>query len=152
MEALSFGKREDMIKIARDRIRRYPDRYVDHIYGEHEMGGTAYLYLSGVPFKELGMREDLGVTPAPELTAAALGAVPMVIGLWPVLLTGIYAMTKRNEKIAMLEKEAAVAGALDKTGEEARLKLSEALAKAEKDKERAIDEAVKAALEDATKT
>jgi len=152
MEALTFGKRKDLIKIARERIRRYPDRYVDHIYGEQEMGGTAYLFLSSVPFKELGMREDLGVTPAPELTAAALGAVPMVIGLWPVLLTGIYAMTKRNKKMAMLEKETAVAGALDKAGEEARLKLSEALAKADKDKERAIDEAVKAAIEDAAKT
>jgi Fe-S-cluster-containing dehydrogenase component len=152
MEAIMFGKRQDLLRVARERIRRYPDRYVDHIYGEHEMGGTIYLHLSGVPFKELGMREDLGITPAPELTAAALGAVPMVIGLWPVLLTGIYAMTKRNEKIAGLEKEAAVAGALDKAGEEARLKLSEALAKTEKDKERAIDKAVKAALEDAAKT
>jgi len=151
MEALTFGKRKDLIKIARERIRRYPDRYVDHIYGEHEMGGTAYLYLSGVPFKELGMREDLGVTPAPELTAAALGAVPMVIGLWPILLTGIYAITKRNKKIAMLEKKAAIADALEKAGEEARLKLSEVLAKDDKDKERAIDEAVKAALEDAAK-
>ncbi|MEE9496843.1 MAG: 4Fe-4S dicluster domain-containing protein [Desulfobacterales bacterium] len=152
MEALSFGKRQDMIRIARERIRRYPDRYVDHIYGEHEVGGISYLYLSGVPFKELGMREDLGVTPAPELTAAALDAVPMVISLWPVLLTGIYAMTKRNKKIAGQKKEAAVAGALDKAGEEARLKLSEALARAEKGKERAIEKAVKAALEDAAKT
>jgi Fe-S-cluster-containing dehydrogenase component len=152
VEALSFGKRKDLIRIARERMRKYPDRYVDHIYGEHEMGGTSWLYLSGAPFKELGMREDLGITPAPELTAAALDAVPMVIGLWPVLLTGIYAIIKRSEKIAGLEKEAAVATALDKAGEEAQLKLSEALAKAEKDKELAVDKAVKAALEDAAKT
>lgn len=152
VEALSFGKRKDLIRIARERIRKYPDRYVDHIYGEHEMGGTSWLYLSGAPFKELGMREDLGVTPAPELTIAVLDAVPMVIGLWPVLLTGIYAIIKRSEKIAELEKEVSVATALDKTGEEAQLKLSEALAKAEKDKELAIDKAVKAALEDAAKT
>ncbi|MGW8324767.1 MAG: sulfate respiration complex iron-sulfur protein HmcB [Desulfobacterales bacterium] len=152
MEAIKFGKRKDLITIARERIRRYPDRYVNHIYGEHEMGGTAYLHISGVPFSELGMREDLGITPAPEFTAAALGAVPMVIGLWPVLLTGMYAISKRNKRIAMLEKGAAVADALDKAGEEARLKLSEVLAKADKDKEQAIDEAVKAAFEDAAKT
>ena len=107
-EALTFGKRKDLIKIARERIRKYPDRYEDHIYGEHEMGGTSWLYLSGVPFKELGMREDLGISPAPELTAGALGSVPMVVGLWPVLLTGIYAMSKRKEKIAKEEQEQAV--------------------------------------------
>ena len=104
-EALSFGKRKDLIKIARERIRKYPDRYVDHIYGEHEMGGTSWLYLSGVPFKELGMREDLGVTPAPELTAGALSVVPMVAGLWPVLLTGLYAVSKRKDKIAKIERQ-----------------------------------------------
>jgi Fe-S-cluster-containing dehydrogenase component len=105
MEALSFGKREDMIKIAQERFRTYPDRYVDHIYGEHEMGGTSWLYISGTPFKELGMREDLGVTPAPQLTAGALSSVPIIAGLWPVLLAGLYAVSKRKEKIAQTEKE-----------------------------------------------
>ncbi len=118
-EALSFGKRTDLIRIARERIRKYPDRYVNHIYGEHEMGGTAWLYLAGVPFKELGMREDLGVTPAPEFTAGALGAVAMVIGLWPVMLTGVYAMTKYREQIAGLEKDADVAAEAGKAGESA---------------------------------
>jgi len=133
-EALTFGKREDLIKIARERIRKYPDRYVDHIYGEHEMGGTSWLYLSGEPFGEIGMREDLGITPAGELTAGALGAVPMVVGLWPVLLTGVYAMSKRKEKIAAEEQEAAVSQAVAQTNEAAAGKLSAALAKAEKDK------------------
>ena len=35
------------------------------------LGGTAWLTLSGVPFRDLGMREDLGTTPAPELTTLA---------------------------------------------------------------------------------
>ncbi len=113
MEALSFGKREDMIKIARERFRKYPDRYVNHIYGEHEMGGTSWLYVSGAPFKELGMREDLGIKPAPELTAGALSSVPIIVGLWPVLLAGIYAVSKRKEKIAQTEQEQAVASVLD---------------------------------------
>lgn len=108
MEALTFGKRQDLINFAKQRIQKYPDRYVDHVYGEQEMGGTSWLYLSGVPFKEIGMREDLGVTPAPELTAGALAVVPMIVGLWPVFLTGIYAMTKRSDKIAEREKEQAI--------------------------------------------
>ena len=116
MEALSFGNRKDMIKLARERFRKYPDRYVDHIYGEHEMGGTSWMYISGTPFKDLGMREDLGVTPAPQLTAGALSSVPVIAGMWPALLVGIYAVSKRKEKIAQTEKEQAVASAMDKTG------------------------------------
>ena len=57
-EALSFGKRDDLLKIARERIRKDPDNYIDHIYGEQEMGGTSWLYLSPAPFEKLGMRED----------------------------------------------------------------------------------------------
>jgi hypothetical protein len=106
MEALTFGKREDLIDLARERIRRNPDKYVKHIYGEMEMGGTSWLYLSGVPFAELDMREDLGVTPAPELTSGALSVVPIVAGMWPVLLMGIYAITKRKEIIFEQELEA----------------------------------------------
>ena len=148
-EALTFGKRVDLITIARKRIEKNPDQYVDHIYGEQEMGGTSWLYLSGAPFKTLGMREDLGNTPAPELTKGALGAVPIVVGLWPVLLTGVYAISKRKEKIAKEEREGAVAAALDQAKSEAESKLSEALEKAEKDKNEAVEKEVKKALEEA---
>ena len=77
------------------------------------------MYLSGVPFNEIGLREDLGVTPAPKLTAGALSAVPIVAGLWPVLLTGIYAMSKRKEKIAADEQQNAVASAQGRSEREA---------------------------------
>jgi len=148
-EALTFGKREDLIRIARQRIRQYPDRYIDHIYGEKEMGGTSWLYLSGVPYRDVGMREDLGTTPAPALTSGALHAVPMVIGLWPVLLTGIYAITKRKEKIEKEEKERAVTEAVVQANSEAEGKLSTAMEKAEKARAAAIEKAVAKALEEA---
>jgi hypothetical protein len=151
-EALTFGKREDLLKIARARIRKYPEKYVDHIYGESEMGGTSWLYLSPVPFSRLGMREDLGITPAPELTSGALAVVPMVVGLWPVLLTGIYAISKRKEKVAEEELNEAVKKASDDLKAKAESKLAEALAKANKEKEAAVDKAVKKALEDAAKS
>jgi hypothetical protein len=150
-EALTFGKRVDLITIARRRIENNPDQYVNHIYGEQEMGGTSWLYLSSAPFKAVGMREDLGITPAPELTKGALGAVPMVVGLWPVLLAGVYAISKRKEKIAKAEKEEAVAAAVDQVKSEAESKLSEALEKAEKAKNEAIEKEVKKALEEAGK-
>ncbi len=149
--SLTFGKGDDLIKVARDRIRKYPERYVDHIYGEHEMGGTNWLYLSGVPFEQVGMRTDLGETPAPSLSAGALNSVPLVVGLLPVALTGLYAMTQRKEKVAREETADAVSSAIADTSEKAEKKLSEALAKAEKQKEKAIDKEVKKALKEAAK-
>jgi formate dehydrogenase iron-sulfur subunit len=150
-EALTFGKRTDLLSIARERIARFPDRYVDHIYGENEMGGTSWLYLSAVPFREVGMREDLGVTPAPQLTAGALSSVPIVVGLWPVLLTGIYAMSKRKEKIANQETKQAVASAIEKTNAEAEAKHAKEMEQVQKLKQKEIENAVNKALEEAAK-
>ena len=150
-EALTYGKRTDLLQVARGRISKFPDRYVDHIYGENEMGGTSWLYLSAVPFKEVGMREDLGVTPAPKLTAGALSAVPVVVGLWPVLLTGIYAINKRKEKIAKEEMSLAVAAAVEKANAEALAKKKSEIEALNKMKLKEIDKAVKKALEEAAK-
>ena len=146
-EALVYGKRDELIRVARDRIHTFPDRYLDHIYGEHEMGGTSWLYLSGAPFEALGLREDLGNKAAGEYTSGALGAVPIVIGLWPVLLTGIYAINKRKEKIAAEERAAAVSEAVDHAEVQAEGRLKAALEKAEQDKAAAIEREVKKALE-----
>jgi formate dehydrogenase iron-sulfur subunit len=150
-EALVFARREDLITVAHQRIAAFPDRYVDHLYGEHEMGGTNWLYLTGKPFAEVGMREDLGNTPAPKLTKGALGAVPMVVGLWPVLLTGIYAINKRKEKIAAQEQQEAVAEAVAQAAAESDAKLTAAAEKAAKDQQAAVDREVKKALEAAAK-
>jgi hypothetical protein len=45
--ATIFGEREELIKEARRRIKDNPGRYMDHIYGEHEFGGTSVLYITG---------------------------------------------------------------------------------------------------------
>lgn len=150
-EALTYGKREDLLRIGRERIRKFPERYVNHIYGENEMGGTSWLHLSAVPFKDIGMREDLGVTPAPKLTSGALSVVPMVVGLWPVLLGGVYVINKRKEKIEKQEKEQAVSEALENARAEAKAEMAEAMKFAEKQKEKAIEKAVSQALEEAAK-
>ncbi|UCF03892.1 MAG: 4Fe-4S dicluster domain-containing protein [Deltaproteobacteria bacterium] len=151
-ESFTFGKRTDLLKIGRERIRRYPGRYLDHIYGENEMGGTSWLYLSGVPFRKIGMREDLGIIPAPQFTSSALAAVPMVVGTWPLLLMGIYAVSRRKDKIAKEEKEQALAEVIAQAKAEADQKVSEAWKKAAQEKEKAIEAAVKKALEAAADT
>ncbi|MBI5239780.1 MAG: 4Fe-4S dicluster domain-containing protein [Elusimicrobia bacterium] len=64
VEALTFGPREDLLRIARDRVKRFPDRYVSHVFGEAEVGGTDWLYISGVDFSALQFPQ-LGRSPAP---------------------------------------------------------------------------------------
>jgi ferredoxin/cell division protein FtsB len=150
-EALTFGKRDELIQIARQRIKDFPDRYVDHIYGENEMGGCNWLYIANAPFADLDMNEDLGITPAPALTTGALAAVPVVVSLWVVFINGIHAISKRKEKIAADEKQVAVDQVL-KT-EQTRLtetieKLKE---KAKSDQEAAVKREVKKALDEAVK-
>lgn len=95
-EALIFGKRRDLITEARKRIYENPDQYVDHIYGEHEAGGTGWLYLSAVQFEELGMNTRLQQSSYPELTKGFLYSVPSVFVLVPTLLLGIHQATKNN--------------------------------------------------------
>jgi formate dehydrogenase iron-sulfur subunit len=54
--AVMFGRREDLLADARRRLAAKPDRYVQRIYGERELGGTQVLYVSHVPFEKLGFR------------------------------------------------------------------------------------------------
>lgn len=148
-EALTFGTRDELIKIAQKRIFAAPERYVDHIYGQHEMGGTNWLYISDAPFDQIGLREDLGTTSAPEYTAGALAAVPLVVGIWPVLLGGIYATAKRREKINKDEREQAVAETIAAKEAEKAAEIAKVREAAQRDKEKSIENAVKSALAEA---
>lgn len=54
--AVVFGRYTDLLADARARLAASPDKYVQRIYGEHELGGTQVLYVSHVPFEKLGFR------------------------------------------------------------------------------------------------
>ncbi len=97
-EALLFGPRRKLIEEANSRIYKNPGKYITQIYGEHEVGGTGYLYLSKVPFEQIGFRTDLGTTPYPEYTKGFLYSVPLVLLLWPAFLIGVNTVTKREEE------------------------------------------------------
>ena len=87
------------MEIARHRVYSHPDKYVRHIYGEHEVGGTGWLYLSAVPFEQIGFRTDLGTTPYPEYTKGFLVTVPLILFGVPALLGGVSALADRKEEI-----------------------------------------------------
>jgi len=97
--ALTFGKRDDLLEMARERLYAKDSGYVRHIYGEHEVGGTSWMYLTDIPFEKLGLPADLGTYAYSSLTQASLAAVPFVLTLWPPLLMGIYSFSKRRNDI-----------------------------------------------------
>jgi formate dehydrogenase iron-sulfur subunit len=74
MEVMTFGKRSELLGLARARLQEHPGRYVPHVYGEHEVGGTSWLYLASVPFREIGLPK-LGTHPIPGYTEPIQHAV-----------------------------------------------------------------------------
>ncbi len=85
VEALTFGKRDDLITLAHAKIWSRPGRYVDAVYGEKEVGGTSWLYISPLPFDQVGFRTDLGETPIPEHSRGFLSMVSVVLVTFPLL-------------------------------------------------------------------
>jgi len=73
-EVLTYGRRADLLALAHERIREQPNLYVDQVYGEHEAGGTSWLYLSSVPFEDIGFLK-LGSMAPPHLTETVQHAI-----------------------------------------------------------------------------
>ena len=108
-DALVFGERADLLKEAHARIAAHPGRYIDHIYGETENGGTSYLILSHVPFEELGL-PPLGSLPVKETSEKVMDiTIPFAMG-WGVVLTaaavGVNFLNRRSELMAERSGEA----------------------------------------------
>ena len=89
VEAITFGKRKSLLALARERIQENPGRYQDRIYGEHEVGGTSWLYISREPFAKLDFL-DLPSRPMPHLTETIQHSIFSY--LWaPLTLFGLLA-------------------------------------------------------------
>jgi formate dehydrogenase iron-sulfur subunit len=107
-DALTYGERVDLVKEAHTRIQTHPDRYVNHVYGEFENGGTSYLILSHVAFAELGL-PPLNERPVKEVSEKVMElTIPFALG-WGTVLTGaavaVHLINKRKEAVASVKKE-----------------------------------------------
>jgi formate dehydrogenase iron-sulfur subunit len=108
-DALRYGTRDEMLAEARRRIGARPGKYIDHIYGEKEAGGTSVIYLSSVPFEKLGF-PTLQDEPYPAKSAIALGAVPPAVMAVGAILGSTYAFFRRRAR-AVAQASAAHASA-----------------------------------------
>ena len=64
VEAIIFGKRKTFLSMAKQKMHENQGTYIDHIYGEKELGGASLMYIAGVDFGKLGFHV-LPETPLP---------------------------------------------------------------------------------------
>jgi formate dehydrogenase iron-sulfur subunit len=105
-EATIVGERDELLQEAENRIAAYPNIYADHIYGEHEVGGTAVLYLSAVPFDQIGF-PTLGSEPIvchPE-TETAWSMLPFSWGIAAVASGFYWIVNRRNQYMAVMQTD-----------------------------------------------
>ncbi len=103
VEALTYGSRTELIRVARQRIKRYPDRYKNHIYGEKEVGGTSWMYLTSpsADFQYLQLPKQLertapGVSESIQHGIFAYFIPPVALYAW---LGGLMWLSKRRKDI-----------------------------------------------------
>ena len=97
-KALTYGNRNELLTMANQRIYEGNGNYVEHIYGEHEVGGTTMLYLSSVPFEQLGFPTLPEVAPA-EINATIMHSTPTIAVGVALALSGMYWLIKRRDQL-----------------------------------------------------
>jgi len=94
--ATIFGDRDQLIAEARQRMTDNPGKYVDHIYGLEEAGGTSVMYLSDIPFEQLGFKVARTDVAYPKLTWEVLSKIPNIVGVGGVMMFGIWWVINRR--------------------------------------------------------
>jgi formate dehydrogenase iron-sulfur subunit len=94
--AMTFGGLADITKEAEKRLREHPGKYVNHIFGKEEAGGTQWLYISAIPFDQLGFVTKIPPVKLPGLTWNMLSEIPFKVGALVVGLSLIAAFRNRS--------------------------------------------------------
>jgi formate dehydrogenase iron-sulfur subunit len=98
-EATIFGDRDKLLAEAHRRIEAEPGKYIDHIWGEHEVGGTSVLYISDVDLVTAGWPARLSEGAVPTLANNVLRTVPGTFLGVGVAMAGIHWIVKRRQKL-----------------------------------------------------
>ncbi len=104
--ATIFGDRDELLAEAHRRLRASPERYLQTVYGENDVGGTSVLLIAGVPLDFLNRGRAPGDRPLPSRTWAALSKVPTIVLAVGGLAAGTWWITRRRMKLAEMNAEA----------------------------------------------
>lgn len=102
-EATTFGKREELIKIAKERIRNNPDDYEPYIYGINEAGGTSVLFIAPASFEKLGFKVKGYQQDFPQYTWQVMREIPNAVAFGGVFFYGLWWIINRREKVQKIE-------------------------------------------------
>jgi formate dehydrogenase iron-sulfur subunit len=94
--ALLFGEAEEVLAVAKKRLSG--GKYVQHIYGEKEAGGTSWIYIADRPFAELGFNTKVPQYALPPYTWASLSKIPVEIVVFSAVLGGVAFIRNRGTK------------------------------------------------------
>jgi len=108
-KATIFGEREALLAEARRRIEAAPEKYVNHIWGEEEVGGTSVLYVSDVELTAAAWPEGLPGHAVPELATNVLSTVPATFLTVGAAMAGIHWIVGRRDRLAAEAATEAVA-------------------------------------------
>lgn len=97
--AIQFGNRIELLAEAHRRIAASPTAYVDHVYGERELGGTGWVYLSPVPFEKLELPLDFAPAAEPKFFGQSPGASPAL-----ALAAGLIWFCQRRDDVAQRDR------------------------------------------------
>lgn len=101
--ATIFGEKDEMLALAKRRIAGAPGKYVDHVWGETEAGGTSVFTISDV---EVPMPAPVPADALPGRTRDALVAVPFAfVGMGAAMLTLRWVIGRRDRLMAGEEHE-----------------------------------------------
>jgi formate dehydrogenase iron-sulfur subunit len=98
-QATIFGDRAALLTEAHRRLQAEPAKYIQRVYGEHEVGGTSVLYISDVSLDFMGYPTQLPQKPLPDLTWPAMVSVtPVGFGMM-ALMAGVWWVIRRRMRL-----------------------------------------------------
>lgn len=98
-DAILFGDRAELLALAKERIARGNGRYVDHVYGEHEAGGTSVLYISTAPLDLTALNMSVTHEAVPSFTWKAMKQLPALLGVVATASLGLLAYSNRRARL-----------------------------------------------------
>jgi formate dehydrogenase iron-sulfur subunit len=102
--AITYGERGEMIKEAKRRMASRPEKYLQKLYGAEEAGGTSVIYLTALPFDELGFKH-VTKRPLPSYTWQALRLVPGIFLTVGGSLSLLSWFTHRKDRLKIEEEQ-----------------------------------------------
>jgi formate dehydrogenase iron-sulfur subunit len=76
-KAIIFGERNKLLNQAHSIINNNKNKYLNHVWGEKEYGGTSVLYISDISLDSMGW-SDKPETPIPHFTEPLIEKTPVV--------------------------------------------------------------------------